>query len=86
MTSASMTFGRPTRVVLPRPSKPLALVESTARALRALVQGWRSSPAQDARRHAEDLLERARLMEPTQPSYAADLRAAAVLAQNADGR
>ncbi|MBL8350429.1 MAG: hypothetical protein JNL87_08925 [Burkholderiaceae bacterium] len=86
MTSASMTFGRPTRVVLSRPSRGLAFVESSAGVLRALLRGWRSSPAQDARRHAEDLLERARLMEPTQPSYAADLRAAAALAQNADGR
>ena len=86
MTSASLTFGRPNRVVLPRPSKGLAIVETTLQALLATLQGRRSSPAQDARRHAEDLLERARLMEPTQPSYAADLRAAAMLAQSADGR
>ncbi len=78
MTSASMTFGRPTRLAAPR-----GLMWAAAMA-GAMIQGlrrldrWQLSLRREKPKSAEDVLAWARRIESTEPGFAAELRAAAL--------
>jgi hypothetical protein len=80
MTNASMTFGRPQRLAIPRGSV------WAASAMAFLIDGlrrldrWQLSLNRDEPRSVEDVLAWAARIEPTEPSFAADLRAAALRA------
>lgn len=80
MSNASMTFGRPQRLVIPRGSAWLA----TGAAL--LIDGlrrldrWQLSLQREEPRSAEDVLAWADRIEHSEPGFAADLRAAALRA------
>lgn len=78
MTSASMTFGRPARLNIPRGALWFAnlaalLIEGLRR-----MDRWQLSLKQAEPRDAEDVLAWANRIEPTEPGFAADLRAAAL--------
>ena len=80
MTSASMTFGRPTRLRMPRGAHwAAAIAVALISALRRLDEWLLGQRAQELQ-SPEDLLEWARQIEPGQPAFAADLRAAALRA------
>ncbi len=86
MTSASMTFGRPSRLAIPRGSLWLgSLAAAIINRLRKL-DNWLLG--QDGRepRNAEEVLAWARRIEATEPGFAADLRAAALRSMDADQR
>lgn len=79
MTNASMTFGRPERLVIPRGSAWLAagaalLIDGLRR-----VDRWQLSQ-QEEPRNAAEVLAWADRLEPSEPGFAADLRAAALRA------
>lgn len=78
MTSASMTFGRPTRLIPPRGALWFgAAAAALITALRRLDQ-WQLRSADDTPQTPQDVLAWARRIEGTQPGLAADLRAAAL--------
>ena len=78
MTSASMSFGRPARLNIPRG----ALWFATGAAM--LIEGlrrldrWQLSLKNKEPQTAEEVLEWATRIEATEPSFASDLRAAAL--------
>ena len=86
MTSASMSFGRPARLRIPRG----ALWFAGAAAL--LIEGlrkldrWQLSMARSEPQTAEQVLDWAARVEPTEPGFASDLRAAALRAMDGVGR
>jgi len=86
MTSASMTFGRPARLNVPRGALWAAAVAvaliSGLRRLDRWMLGVRGTEPQTA----EELLDWAKRIEPGQPAFAADLRAAALRAMARDDR
>lgn len=79
MTSASMTFGRPARLTIPRGALWFAaaatiLIEGLRR-----VDRWQLGLLRKAEpRTADEVLEMAQRLEATDPGFAADLRAAAL--------
>lgn len=78
MTSASMTFGRPARLSVPRGATwAAAIAVALISALRRLDR-WQLGVRGEEPQTAEDLLEWAKRIEPSQPAFAADLRAAAL--------
>lgn len=87
MTSASMTFGRPARLTIPRGSQWMAngftfLIEGLRR-----LDRWQLSLLQKSEpRTAEEVLAWASRVEPTEPGFAADLRAAALRSMNGGDR
>lgn len=87
MTSASMTFGRPARLTMPRGAVWFAaaagfLIDGLRR-----LDRWQLSLAKPAQpQTAEDVLAWAKRIEPTEPSFAADLRAAALRSMNGADR
>ena len=86
MTSASMTFGRPTRLAVPRGSLWFAgLAIGLINALRRLDQ-WQLGLQHEEPRSTEEVLAWARRIESTEPGFAADLRAAALRAEEPPAR
>ena len=84
MSNTSMTFGRPTRLVVPRTSLWLgSLAALLITQLRAL-DSWLLSSKQQEPKTAEDVLAWASRIEATEPGFAADLRAAALRAKDQD--
>lgn len=84
MSNASMTFGRPTRLAIPRGSLWLGtLAAMLINQLRAL-DSWLLSTKQQEPQTAEDVLAWASRIEATEPGFAADLRAAALRAKDKD--
>lgn len=80
MTSASMTFGRPTRIAMPRATALFTqLTEAVLHGLRRLDQ-WQLSFQQQEPQTPEDVLAWARRIEGSEPGFAADLRGAALRA------
>lgn len=78
MTSASMTFGRPARLHVPRGATwAAAIAVALISALRRLDH-WLLDQRAQAPQSPEELLEWARQIEPGQPAFAADLRTAAL--------
>lgn len=86
MTSASMTFGRPTRLAVPRGSLWFAnIAVALIASLRRLDQ-WQLSLQREEPQTAEGVLAWAKRIEATEPSFAADLRAAALRSQETSAR
>lgn len=87
MTSASMTFGRPARLTIPRGALWFAaaatfLIEGLRR-----VDRWQLSLLRkDEPQTAEEVLDLAQRLEATEPGFAADLRAAALRSMDGDDR
>ncbi|MDT7836315.1 hypothetical protein [Aquabacterium sp. OR-4] len=78
MTSASMTFGRPTRLTVPRGSLWLAAAAGAViGALRRLDQ-WQLKFSRQEPQTAEDVLAWASRIQSSDPGFSADLRAAAL--------
>ena len=80
MTNASMSFGRRERLVSPRGSAWLAgaaalLIDGLRR-----LDRWQLSLQRDEPRTAQEVMAWADRIEQTEPSFAADLRAAALRA------
>lgn len=87
MTSASMTFGRPAQFTIPRGAQWFAA------AAYALIVGLRRMDrwqlrlaAKSEPRTAEDVLAWAERLEPSDPGFASDLRAAALRSMDGNGR
>ena len=78
MTSASMTFGRPTRVSIPRGSLWFANLAAFAIDGLRRLDRWQLSLQRTEPKSAEEVLAWARRIERTEPGFAADLRAAAL--------
>ena len=78
MTSASMTFGRPTRVAIPRGSMWFAAVAGFAVHALQRLDRWQQSLSQQEPQTADDVLAWAARIERSEPGFAADLRAAAL--------
>ena len=84
MSNTSMTFGRPSRLVVPRGSLWLgSLAALLIQQLRAL-DSWLLSNQQQAPKNAEEVLAWASRIEATEPGFAADLRAAALRSRDKD--
>ncbi len=82
MSNASMSFGRPGRLVVPRASLWLgAWAGAVIQQLRAL-DNWLVSKRQQEPRNAEEVLAWASRIEAREPGFAADLRAAALRSQH----
>ncbi len=77
MSNASMTFGRPTRAANLQPLQWISTLGAALAKPLASINAWLQGGPQTA----HELLEYARSIEATQPSYAADLRAAALRSQ-----
>jgi hypothetical protein len=86
MTSASMTFGRPARLNIPRGS--LWFANGAAMLIDGLrrLDHWQLSAAKREPRTPEEVLDWAARIEPSEPSFASDLRAAALRAMDGVGR
>jgi len=81
-----MTFGRPTRLAAPNGSLWLgALAAFLINGLRRL-DTWQLSRQGDEPKTAEGVLAWASRIEPTEPGFAADLRAAALRSMSANDR
>jgi len=78
MTSASMTFGRPTRLTIPRGSLWFANIAAYAIDGLRRLDRWQLSLTRQEPKTAEEVLAWATRIERTEPSFAADLRAAAL--------
>ncbi len=86
MTSASMTFGRPARLAIPRSSLWLSAIPATMiNGLRRL-DSWQLSKQRDEPKTAEGVLAWAGRIEATEPGFASDLRAAALRTMSASDR
>ena len=86
MSNASMTFGRPTRLAIPRGSIWLAsLAVGLIHALRRL-DTWLLSQRQEDPKTAEEVMAWASRIEQTEPGFAADLRGAALRSMNGPDR
>ena len=86
MTSASMTFGRRTRLAVPRGSFWLgSLAAAAINGLRRL-DDWQLRRQRNEPKTAEEVLAWASRIEATEPSFAADLRAAALRSMDIDKR
>jgi len=87
MTNASMRFGRPARLRIPRGSQWFAagaalLIDALRR-----VDRWQLNLVQaQVPGNADEVLALAKRIEPSQPSFAADLRAAALRAKESAER
>lgn len=82
MSHASMTFGRPQRMAIPRGSVWLAgaaawLIDGLRR-----LDRWQLGLQQEQPKSVDDVLAWADRLEPTEPGFAADLRAAALRADH----
>jgi hypothetical protein len=86
MTSASMTFGRPARLSIPRGS--LWFANGAAMLIDGLrrLDRWQLSAARHAPRTPQEVLDWAARIEPSNPGFASDLRAAALRAMDGVGR
>jgi hypothetical protein len=86
MTNASMTFGRPARLHIPRGalwfgSGAAMLIEGLRR-----LDRWQLDAARQAPHTPQEVLDWASRIEPGEPSFASDLRAAALRAMDGLGR
>lgn len=85
MTSASMTFGRPARLNIPRGS--LWFANGAAMLIDGLrrLDRWQRSAARQEPHTPDEVLDWAARIEPSDPSFASDLRAAALRAMDSVG-
>ena len=84
MNDTSMTFGRPARLVIPRASLWFgSLAAQLIHRLRAL-DSWLLNTRQQEPKTVEEVMAWASRIEATEPSFAAELRAAALRAMDKD--
>jgi hypothetical protein len=84
MTSASMTFGRPTRLAVSRGSVLLGtLAAGLIGGLRRL-DNWQLRQLREEPKSAEAVLAWASRIEANEPGFASDLRAAALRSMSSD--
>ena len=86
MTNASMTFGRPARLQIPRGA--LWFASGAAMLIDALrrLDRWQLDAGKSEPRTPDEVLDWASRIEPSDPSFASDLRAAALRAMDGVGR
>jgi hypothetical protein len=80
MTSASMTFGRPIRVVLSQLGQWFAGMSAALAERLQQFDGWLANTQPMEANTPEEVLAWAQRIEATQPGFAADLRSAALRA------
>ena len=80
MTNASTTFDRPQRLVIPRGSAWLAAAAALLIDGLRRLDRWQLSLQRNEPRTVEEVMAWADRIEQTEPSFAADLRAAALRA------
>ncbi len=86
MTVTSMSFGRPTRLSIPRGALWFgSLAAWLINALRRLDR-WQLGLPQQQPRTAEEVLDWSRRIEHSDPGFASDLRAAAMRSLDRDYR
>jgi hypothetical protein len=87
MTSASMTFGRPARLTIPRGALWFAAgTYALIQGLRRLDRWQLTLMKKQEPRNADEVLEMAHRLEASDPGFAADLRAAALRSMNGGDR
>jgi hypothetical protein len=84
MSTASMTFGRTTRIAAPRGSIWFANAAAALINLIRKADQWQLARAKREPQNAEEVLAWARDVEPSDPGFAADLRAAVYRSQSSD--
>ena len=86
MSNASLTFGRPARLQIPRGA--LWFANGAAMLIEALrrLDRWQLGAGKHEPRTPDEVLDWANRIEPSDPSYASDLRAAALRAMDGVGR
>ncbi len=86
MTPTSMTFGRPARLNVPRGA--LWFAHGAAMLIEGLrhLDRWQLSAGKQEARTADEVLAWAARIEPNDPGFASDLRAAALRAMDGAGR
>lgn len=84
MSTASMTFGRSTRLSAPRGSIWFGTAAAALVNLLRRLDQWQLKQARREPANAEEVLEWARSVESSDPGFAADLRAAVYRSQSHD--
>ena len=84
MTNASMTFGRPTRLAIPRSSLWLGTLAATLINSLRRLDSWQLSQHRSEPKTADEVMAWASRIEATEPSFASDLRAAALRSMSKD--
>lgn len=86
MSTASMTFGRPTRIAIPRGSVWFANLAFALINIIRRIDRWQLERQNNEPRDAAEVMEFARQVENSDPGFAADLRAAALRSTEGDDR
>ncbi len=84
MTNASMTFGRPTRLAVPRGSVLLGTLAAAVISGLRRLDNWQLKQLRDEPKTAEGVLDWADRIEASEPGFASDLRAAALRSMSSD--
>jgi hypothetical protein len=82
--SASMTFGRATRLSAPRGSIWFGNAAAALISFLRRLDQWQLERAKSEPKNAEEVLQWARSIETSDPGFAADLRAAVYRSQSRD--
>ena len=86
MSTASMSFGRPTRVTFSRGNSLFAGAAHAVIQLLRRIDRWQLRQAEQGPKTPDEVLAWARHVESSDPGFAADLRAAALRTQSRDER
>ncbi|NRF68031.1 hypothetical protein HLB44_13640 [Aquincola sp. S2] len=84
MSTASMTFGRSTRLTAPRGALWFGNAAAALINFLRRVDQWQLKRARSEPQNAEEVLTWARSIEASDPGFAADLRAAVYRSQSRD--
>ena len=84
MSNASMTFGRPTRLAIPRGSVLLGTMASALISALRRLDNWQLRSLREEPKTAAALLDWADRIEAREPGFASDLRAAALRSMGSD--
>jgi hypothetical protein len=84
MSTASMTFGRSTRLTAPRGSLWFGNAAAALINFLRRVDQWQLERARSEPKSAEEVLQWARSIETSDPGFASDLRAAVYRSQSRD--
>ena len=84
MSTASMTFGRSTRLTAPRGSLWFGNAAAAVINLLRRLDRWQIERARSEPQNADEVLQWAHQIESSDPGFAADLRAAVYRSQSRD--
>ena len=84
MTSASMTFGRPTRLAVSRGATLLGTLAAALIGSLRRLDNWQLRQLRNEPKTAEGMLHWANQIEASEPGFASDLRAAALRSMGSD--